>query len=79
MKTRDKLIQMMNQERADKLQAIAFIIEHTVKNEPNTDTNELFNELYELGKHDLNAILNDILSDLESEMYAMLNEYRDNN
>lgn len=76
---KQRLINMMEQERADKLEAIAFIIEQTTKREPNTDPTELFNELYELGKHDLNAILNDILSDLESEMYAMLNEYRENN
>ena len=76
---KQRLIHMMEQERADKPEAIAVIIEHTVRREPNTDETELFNELYELGKHDLNVILNDILSDLESEMYAMLNEYRDNN
>lgn len=76
---KQRLVNMMEQERADKLEAIAFIIEQTTKREPNCDPTELFNELYELSKHDLNAILNDILSDMESELNAMLIEYRNNN
>ena len=61
---------MMNEEKKQHLEAIGTIIEHKLVRNPQTDANDLFNALYEL---DL-AQLNDILSDIISEIYAECNK-----
>lgn len=62
---------MMNEEKKQRLEAIGTIIEHKLVRNPQTDANELFNALYEL---DL-AQLNDMLSDIISEIYAECNKF----
>lgn len=62
---------MMQEEKKQRLEAIGTIIEHKIVRNPQTDANELFNALYEL---DL-AQLNDMLSDIISEIYAECNKF----
>ena len=62
---------MMQEEKKQRLEAIGTIIEHKLVRNPQTDANELFNALYEL---DL-AQLNDMLSDIISEIYAECNKF----
>lgn len=62
---------MMADEKKQRLEAIGTIIEHKIVRNPQTDANELFNALYEL---DL-AQLNDMLSDIISEIYAECNKF----
>jgi len=62
---------MMADEKKQRLEAIGTIIEHKLVRNPQTDANELFNALYEL---DL-AQLNDMLSDIISEIYAECNKF----
>ena len=62
---------MMQEEKKQRLEAIGTIIEHKLVRNPQTDVNELFNTLYEL---DL-AQLNDMLSDIISEIYAECNKF----
>lgn len=61
-----KLNRMMAEEKKAKLDAIACILDNYKLTSPNIDLNQAFNELYELDLFQLN----DILSDLISEMYA---------
>ncbi len=61
-----KLNRMMADERKAKLDAIGCILDNYRLTSPNIDLNQAFNDLYELELHELN----DILSDLISEMYA---------
>ena len=62
---------MMADEKKQRLEAIGTIIEHKLVRNPQTDANELFNPLYEL---DI-AQLNDMLSDIISEIYAECNKF----
>lgn len=62
---------MMADEKKQRLEAIGTIIEHKLVRNPQTDANELFNALYEL---DI-AQLNDMLSDIISEIYAECNKF----
>lgn len=62
---------MMADEKKQRLETIGTIIEHKLVRNPQIDVNELFNALYEL---DL-AQLNDILSDIISEIYAECNKF----
>lgn len=62
---------MIADEKKQRLEAIGTIIEHKLVRNPQTDVNELFNALYEL---DL-AQLNDMLSDIISEIYAECNKF----
>ena len=62
---------MMADEKKQRLEAIGTIIEHKLVRNPQIDVNELFNALYEL---DL-AQLNDMLSDIISEIYAECNKF----
>jgi hypothetical protein len=62
---------MMADEKKQRLEAIGTIIEHKLVRNPQTDANELFNTLYEL---DI-AQLNDMLSDIISEIYAECNKF----
>lgn len=61
-----KLRHMMTDERKAKLDAIGCILDNYRLTSPNIDLNQAFNDLYELDLFQLN----DILSDLISEMYA---------
>lgn len=61
-----KLNRMMADERKAKLDAIGCILDNYALTSPNIDLNQAFNDLYELELHELN----DILSDLISEMFA---------
>lgn len=61
-----KLRHMMADERKAKLDAIACILDNYRLTTPNMDLNSAFNELYELELYELN----DILSDLISEMFC---------
>lgn len=67
---KQRLVNMMEQERADKLEAIAVIIEHTVRREPNTDETGLFDELYDMNKtrlsHEIDRVLNENMAELEA-------------
>lgn len=62
---------MMNEEKKQRLEAIGTIIEHKLVRNPQTDVNELFNSLYELHLDELN----NILSDMISEIYAECNKF----
>ena len=73
------LINMMNQERADKLEAIATIIAHKVRTEPNTDETELFNELYDINKRQLGYYLDEIINDNLQEIESLMRENNDFN
>ena len=61
-----KLNRMMQDEKQAKLDAIGCILDNYRLTSPNIDLNQAFNDLYELDLYQLN----DILSDLISEMYA---------
>lgn len=61
-----KLNRMMADERKAKLDAIGCILDNYRITSPNMDLNQAFNDLYELDLFQLN----DILSDLISEMFA---------
>ena len=62
---------MMNEEKKQRLEAIGTIIEHKLARNPQTDANELFNALYELHLDELNNMLSDIIS----ELYAECNKF----
>lgn len=66
-----RLNMMMQEEKKQRLEAIGTIIEHKLVRNPQTDANELFNSLYDL---DI-AQLNDMLSDIISEIYAECNKF----
>lgn len=76
---KQRLIHMMEQERADKLEAIAVIIEHTVRREPNTDETELFNELYDMNKSQLSREIDRVLNENMQELEQLQRDYNDNN
>lgn len=61
-----KLRHMMEQEKVAKLDAIACILDNYRLTSPNMDFNSAFNDLYDLELYELN----DILSDLISEMFC---------
>jgi hypothetical protein len=63
-----KLIDLMNRERAAKLEVIACILDNYTLNSPQIDLNQAFNDLYDMEMHELN----DILSDLISETFAQI-------
>ena len=62
---------MMQEEKKQRLEAIGTIIEHKIVRNPQTDANELFNTLYELHLDELNNMLSDIIS----ELYAECNKF----
>jgi len=62
---------MMADEKKQRLEAIGTIIEHKLVRNPQTDANELFNALYELHLDELNNMLSDIIS----ELYAECNKF----
>ena len=62
---------MMADEKKQRLEAIGTIIEHKIVRNPQTDANELFNTLYELHLDELNNMLSDIIS----ELYAECNKF----
>lgn len=66
-----RLNMMMQEEKKQRLEAIGTIIEHKLVRNPQTDVNELFNALYELHLDELNNILSDIIS----ELYAECNKF----
>lgn len=76
---KQRLVNMMEQERADKLEAIAVIIEHTVRREPNTDETELFNELYDMNKCQLSREIDRVLNENMQELEAIYRDYNHDN
>jgi hypothetical protein len=60
-----KLRQIMADDKAAKIEAIGCILDNYSLTNPNMDLNKAFNDLYELDLYQLN----DILSDLISQMY----------
>lgn len=62
----NKLIQMMEAERRDKLQIISLIIEKEAIVNPNTyNPIALFNDLYDMCISELETLLNTLLDDIE--------------
>lgn len=76
---KQRLVNMMEQERADKLEAIAVIIEHTVRREPNTDEAELFNELYDMSKSQLSREIDRVLNENMQELEELYKNYNNDN
>lgn len=68
-----KLNRMMADEKKEKLNAIACIIDSYKENEPNLDVNTAFNELYDLDLHQLNDILSDLISQKYFELVILSN------
>lgn len=64
-----KLRDLMNRERSAKIDVIGCILDNYRINSPQIDLNQAFNDLYELEMYQLN----DILSDLISNLYAEIN------
>jgi len=64
-----KLNRMMADERKAKLDVIACILDNYTITSPQIDLNQAFNDLYDMEMYQLN----DILSDLISNLYAEIN------
>jgi len=65
---------MMNEEKKQRLEAIGTIIEHKLARNPQMDSDDVnneFNALYELHLDELNNMLSDIIS----EIYAECNKF----
>ncbi len=62
---------MMADEKREKLSAIACILDHYRQHKPNIDLNEAFDQLYDMELYQLN----DVLSDIISEIYANCNKF----
>ena len=65
-----KLNRMMADEKRAKISVIGCILDNYKETNHNIDLNNAFNELYDLDLHELN----DILSDLISDLYAQINQ-----
>lgn len=66
-----KLNRMMADEKREKLSAIACILDYYKQSKPHLCTGDTFNTLYDM---DI-AQLNDLLSDIISEIYAECNKF----
>lgn len=67
-----KLRHMMADERKAKLDAIACILDNYSKN-PLIDLNQAFNDLYDLELYELNDILSDLISQVYAEILVSIN------
>lgn len=74
-----KLNSMMQQERAAKLDIIACILDNYTIKQPNMDLNQAFNDLYDLDLHELNDILSDLISNLYAEIQTQLERFNNRN
>lgn len=69
---KSRLNRIMLAEQQARTELIKTIINHKVELSPDTDVCALFDELHELNFNDLNAILNDLISDLWSSINATI-------
>lgn len=67
-----KLNRMMAEEKKAKLDAIACILDNYGKN-PLIDLNQAFNDLYDLELYELNDILSDLISQVYAEILVSIN------
>jgi hypothetical protein len=74
-----KLNRMMADERKAKIEVIACILDNYRLTKPNTDLNQAFNELYELDLYQLNDILSDLISNLYAEIAHQLERVKNRN
>ncbi len=74
-----KLNRMMADERKAKLEVIACILDNYRLTKPQTDLNQAFNDLYELDLYQLNDILSDLISNLYAEIHQKLERIKNSN
>lgn len=67
-----KLNRMMADERKAKIDVIGCIIDNYTINKPQIDLNQAFNDLYDLEMYQLNDILSDLISNLYAEIHHQL-------
>jgi hypothetical protein len=74
-----KLNRMMADEKKAKLDVIACILDNYRLTKPQIDLNQAFNELYELDLYQLNDILSDLISNLYAEIHQKLERIKNSN
>lgn len=67
-----KLRDLMNRERTAKIDVIGCILDNYRKNSPHLVNGDTFNTLYELEMYELNDILSDLISNLYAEIHHQL-------
>lgn len=67
-----KLNRMMADERKAKIDVIACILDNYAITKPQIDLNQAFNDLYDLEMYQLNDILSDLISNLYAEIHHQL-------
>jgi hypothetical protein len=74
-----KLNRMMADEKKAKLEVIACILDNYRITSPQIDLNQAFNDLYELELYQLNDILSDLISNLYAEIHQKLERIKNSN
>ena len=74
-----RLNQIMQAEQREKINVIGCILDNYRLTKPNTDLNQAFNELYELDLYQLNDILSDLISNLYAEIHHQLERFKQRN
>lgn len=74
-----KLNRMMADERKAKIDVIGCILDNYAITKPNIDLNQAFNDLYDLDLYQLNDILSDLISNLYAEINHKLERIKNRN
>jgi len=74
-----KLNRMMADEKKAKLDVIACILDNYTITNPQIDLNQAFNDLYDLDLYQLNDILSDLISNLYAEINHQLERIKNRN
>jgi hypothetical protein len=74
-----KLNRIMADERKAKIDVIACILDNYRITNPQIDLNQAFNDLYELELYQLNDILSDLMSNLYAEIHQELERIKNSN
>jgi hypothetical protein len=74
-----KLNRMMADEKKAKLKVIACILDNYRITSPQIDFNQAFNDLYDLDLYQLNDILSDLISNLYAEIHQKLERIKNSN
>lgn len=74
-----KLRDLMNKERQAKINVIGCILNNYRQTSPQIDLNQAFNDLYDLEMYQLNDILSDLISNLYAEINHQLERLKQRN
>tara|TARA_R110002126_G_scaffold75226_1_gene187498 strand:- start:808 stop:1056 length:249 start_codon:yes stop_codon:yes gene_type:complete len=74
-----KLNRMMQAEQREKINVIGCILDNYRLTKPQIDLNQAFNDLYELDLFQLNDILSDLISNLYAEINHQLERIKNRN